>query len=149
MEPVFEFPLSLDKHGPQTLARRLHQQLRAAIVEQRLAAGTPLPSTRRVAQSYGVARNTVIAAYDLLMAEGFIVTRPGAAAEVADLAQWRQMAPRTRTRTRPAPPPAIDWRKAQSSEKPIGSAATAASARGFHLGLPDHRWFATDVWRRL
>ena len=25
----------------------------------------------------------------------------------------------------------------------------AASARGFHLGLPDHRWFATDVWRRL
>ncbi|HVW53413.1 MAG TPA: PLP-dependent aminotransferase family protein [Trinickia sp.] len=151
MEPVFEFPLSLDKHGPQTLARRLHQQLRAAIVEQRLAAGTPLPSTRRVAQAYGVARNTVIAAYDLLMAEGFIVTRPGAAAEVADLAQWRQMAPRTRTRnrTRPAPAPAIDWRKAQSSEKPIGSTATAASARGFHLGLPDHRWFATDVWRRL
>ncbi|MBU6486541.1 MAG: hypothetical protein KGQ57_01810 [Burkholderiales bacterium] len=38
MEPVFEFPLALDKRGPQTLARRLHQQLRAAIVEQRLAA---------------------------------------------------------------------------------------------------------------
>lgn len=157
MEPVFEFSLLLDKHGPHTLARRLHQQLRATIVEQRLAAGAQLPSTRRVAQAYGIARNTVIAAYDLLMAEGFIVTRPGAAAEVADLSQWRHRAPRKRTRARPVLPPAIDSRKAQSSEKHIASAATAtaaaqasaASARGFHLGLPDHRWFATEVWRRL
>lgn len=155
MEPVFAFPLSFDKRGPQTLARRLHLQLRAAIVEQRLAAGTRLPSTRRVAQAYGIARNTVIAAYDLLMAEGFIVTRPGASAEVADLAKWRQVAPSKRTRTRPVLPPSIDWREAESSEEHAACTATAtarppaASARGFHLGLPDHRWFAADVWRRL
>ena len=85
MEPVFAFPIDLGKRGPERRVQRLHQQLRAAIIERRLAAGARLPSTRRVAQAYGIARNSVIAAYDLLMAEGFIVTRPGAAAEVADL----------------------------------------------------------------
>lgn len=151
MEPVFEFPLELDKRGHESLAHRLHQRLRAAIVEQRLPAGSRLPSTRRVAQAYGIARNTVIAAYDLLMAEGFIVTRAGAAAEVADLGLERKAGNRKRVPRQPMLHPSIDWRKAAPSK----ARATHAIRPGltvpgsFELGVPEHRWFPSDVWRRL
>jgi GntR family transcriptional regulator / MocR family aminotransferase len=158
MEPVFEFALALDKRGRERLAQRLHQRLRAAIVEQRLPAGARLPSTRRVAQAYGIARNTVIAAYDLLMAEGFIVTRPGASARVADWAPALAARP-ARGRTRPprlaASSPAIDRLPPPVAaggahvDGASHSALPASPPRGFHLGVPEHRWFPSDVWRRL
>lgn len=161
MEPVFEFPLALDKRGRESLAQRLHQRLRAAIVEQRLPAGAQLPSTRRVAQAYGIARNTVIAAYDLLMAEGFIVTRPGASARVADWApalgarSARPARGRTRAHQLAASSPAIDRLPAPVAagaahvDGASRSAVPATATRGFHLGVPEHRWFPSDVWRRL
>ena len=145
MEPVFAFPIDLGKRGPERRVQRLHQQLRAAIIERRLAAGARLPSTRRVAQAYGIARNSVIAAYDLLMAEGFIVTRPGAAAEVADLGAPGSTGGRKRTPRLSSPPPMVPVRKAAPSTVPARHSAT----RGFALGVPDHRWFPSDVWRRL
>jgi hypothetical protein len=57
--------------------RRLHEQLRAAILDGRIKAGAALPSTRQARRGLGIARNTVIAAYDLLIAEGYVVPRPG------------------------------------------------------------------------
>jgi len=159
MEPVFEFPLALDKHGRESLAQQLHQRLRAAIVEQRLPAGAPLPSTRRVAQAYGIARNTVIAAYDLLMAEGFIVTRPGASARVANWApalaalpaRGRKRSPRLAVSSSIIDrlPPSTLAADAGRVEGASHSAVRASAPPGFHLGVPDHRWFPSDVWRRL
>ena len=161
MEPVFEFPLALDKRGRESLAQRLHQRLRAAIVEQRLPAGAPLPSTRRVAQAYGIARNTVIAAYDVLMAEGFIVTRPGASARVADWAPALAALPgrgRKRTPRLAASSSGMDRPPNETNatiaadtshaEDAPHSSLRASAPRGFHLGVPDHHWFPSDVWRR-
>jgi len=57
----------------------LHVRLREAIVhgvlERRLALGAPLPSTRRLADLLGVSRNTVVSAYDLLVQDGFLLSR--------------------------------------------------------------------------
>lgn len=47
-----------------------------------LGAGDPLPSTRALAAELGVARGTVVAAYEQLDGEGYIRTRQGAAARV-------------------------------------------------------------------
>lgn len=148
MEPVFEFPLEPDKRGKTPLAQWLHHRLRAAIVEQRLRAGARLPSTRRVADAYGIARNTVITAYDLLMAEGFIVTRPGAAAEVAELALARNTSGRGRPARLAAAAPGID-RRASPPETSSTTHGSSPASGGFVLGVPDHRWFPADVWRRL
>jgi len=57
-EPVFEFPLSFGTGGTGGLVRQLHGQLRAAILDRRLLPGSRLPSTRRVAGAYRLARNT-------------------------------------------------------------------------------------------
>ena len=89
MEPVFPFDVSLPTRGAGRIARDLHQQLRAAILEGRLVAGAELPATRRVADALGIGRNTAVTAYDLLIAEGYVVPRAGAKAVVAEIAQRR------------------------------------------------------------
>jgi len=57
--------------------RRVEHALRRAIVEGRLAPGERMPSTRAFAVDLGVARNTVLDAYEQLTAEGYLMTRPG------------------------------------------------------------------------
>ncbi|MFK5073677.1 GntR family transcriptional regulator, partial [Klebsiella pneumoniae] len=55
------------------------------VVEGRLAAGETLPSTRAFADDLGVARGTVVAAYETLVGEGYLLARPGARTVVAEL----------------------------------------------------------------
>src|SRR5258705_3533290 len=58
----------------------LFLQIARAIAEHirrgRLRAGEPLPGTRSLASTLGVHRNTVIAAFQELAAEGWITTSP-------------------------------------------------------------------------
>src|ERR1700684_3225203 len=83
MEPLLPFAIHLPERGTRTLLHDLHRQLRSAIVEGRLRPGLRLPSTRSIAEAYGVSRNTAVAAYDLLLGEGYIVARRGSGTEVA------------------------------------------------------------------
>ncbi|GAB2698553.1 MocR-like pyridoxine biosynthesis transcription factor PdxR [Kitasatospora kifunensis] len=104
-------------------ARRagLESELRAAIREGRLTAGALLPSTRGLAQELGLSRGTVTAAYDQLVEEGYLTTRPGAGTTVAELP--------------PGPSPASD------------SVRPAATARhDLRPGLPDVSAFPVRAW---
>ncbi|HMA50803.1 MAG TPA: winged helix-turn-helix domain-containing protein, partial [Magnetospirillaceae bacterium] len=80
-----ELPLDLPPRGSRQLRRALHGQLRAAILDGRLAAGLRLPASRVLAGQLGLSRNSVVAVYDLLLAEGYIEARPGAGNFVARL----------------------------------------------------------------
>ena len=62
----------------------LESALRSAIRQGRLPAGTLLPSTRGLAQELGLSRGTVSAAYDQLVEEGHLTTRPGSGTTVAE-----------------------------------------------------------------
>ncbi len=63
----------------------LEDGLRSAIQTRRLAAGALLPSSRALAGDLGIARGTVVAVYEQLVAEGYLVARQGAGTVVADL----------------------------------------------------------------
>ena len=63
--------------------RGLEVALREAIRTGRLASGDSLPSSRGLAADLGIARATVVAAYDRLVAEGYLASRPGALTRVA------------------------------------------------------------------
>ncbi|MBV8391627.1 MAG: GntR family transcriptional regulator, partial [Alphaproteobacteria bacterium] len=67
--------LTLDPASPQPLHRQIGEQLRAAILERRLAPGTRLPSSRLMASELECARGTVLLALDQLVAEGYLVAR--------------------------------------------------------------------------
>jgi GntR family transcriptional regulator/MocR family aminotransferase len=60
------------------LRAQIEGGLREAIGSGRLPAGTPLPSTRALAADLGVTRGVVVAAYDQLLAEGYLLARQGA-----------------------------------------------------------------------
>ncbi len=89
--------------GPKTetpLSRQIYLQLRSQILNGTLAAGFRLPASRELAAELQVARNTVLTAYELLMAEGFITGQHGSGTYVAENASLETAAP-------PASPAAI------------------------------------------
>ena len=59
--------------------------LRGAIIGGRLAPGTRLPSSRALAAELGCARATVVAAYEQLVAEGYLLAAVGAGTTVASV----------------------------------------------------------------
>jgi GntR family transcriptional regulator/MocR family aminotransferase len=69
-------PITLDRRSSSPLHRQVSQQIARAI---RMGAAGRLPSSRLLARLLGVSRNTVLTAYDELVADGFIQGRRGAA----------------------------------------------------------------------
>jgi GntR family transcriptional regulator / MocR family aminotransferase len=62
----------------------LRDRLRAAVQGGRLRLCQPLPSTRELARTLGLARGTVISAIEHLKAEGYLKSTPGSRIFVAD-----------------------------------------------------------------
>jgi len=70
--------LVLPPRGQGTTATRwLYGALRSAILDGRLRPGARLPATRDLARRYGVSRGTVVEAYAMLEAEGYVRGRTG------------------------------------------------------------------------
>ena len=68
-------PLLQEEKIPRYIA--LFRALRQSIIEGKMIAGAKLPASRPLAQSLKLSRNTVKSAFELLLAEGYIETRPG------------------------------------------------------------------------
>jgi GntR family transcriptional regulator / MocR family aminotransferase len=145
MKPVFSFDVVLPARGQGTARQSLYEQLRSAILDGRIAPGTKLPATRHVATGLGVARNTVLAAYDLLIAEGYVIPRPGAKAVVVDVTARRS---RSALRTMPA---LVNRRMNPLWLAPAFKREQRRTLpeRCFRLGIPEYRFFPHDTWRRL
>ena len=100
--------LRLEGEGP--LQRQLYRALRAANLGGRLRAGARLPSTRTLAKELILSRNTVLGAYEQLLAEGYAYTRGGsgtyvAQALAADSGRAGRTAAAPRTGARDGSPP--------------------------------------------
>ena len=80
---VPELLLAMDREGPVALHRQLERGLQEAIRKGRLGAGAALPSTRSLADELGVSRGVVVEAYEQLVAEGYLESRPGGKTRVA------------------------------------------------------------------
>ena len=79
-----QIPVLLDRSRREPLTSQLVEQLRDAIRHARIRGGTRLPSSRRLAEQLSVSRNTVIRAYDTLIIEGYVESRPASGIFVAD-----------------------------------------------------------------
>ena len=120
-----ELLVPLRRDGGEPLARQLEQQLREAVRSERLAPDATLPSSRALAAQVGVARGVVVAAYEQLVAEGYLISRPGGSTRVARV-------PGTPARPRPAStPPAfeIDFRPGRPDLREFPRAAWLKSVR--------------------
>ena len=80
--------LQLDGLGP--LHAQLTRALKPALAHGREGQGSRLPPTRALARELGVSRNTVLAAYEQLRAEGFLDGRVGSGSYVTPPARTAQ-----------------------------------------------------------
>ena len=72
----------------RSLYDRLTGCIRRDILEGRLPAGSRLPSKRCAAAAWGISVVTVVAAYDQLLAEGYLVSEQRRGYYVAQVEQW-------------------------------------------------------------
>ncbi len=63
----------LDAEKPQSLQSQLRQALVKAILDNRIPVDVPLPSSRELSRQLGVARNTVVLAYQHLIDENYLL----------------------------------------------------------------------------
>jgi GntR family transcriptional regulator/MocR family aminotransferase len=128
-------------HGPgaEPLRRQLFQRLRQAILEGRLAAGSALPGSRALAEGLAISRNTVTAAYEHLLAEGYVQSdRQGT--RVAALSQARDVPPGTRWGAQL--PPTADR---LAHIRP--GAARPGAGHALSPGMPALSQFPSAAWR--
>ena len=142
--------VALDRESDLPLHRQLFDALRQAILAGRLRPGTRLPSTRVMASDLGVARNTVMAAFEQLVAEGYLQARVGSGTTVTAI----------------APDMLLNIAAAPSDTYTMGPTELSLSARGrvlagtvrgipdprrraFQPGLPAFDEFPFGTWSRL
>lgn len=77
--------IHLDSHTNIPLYEQIYQEIKKRILEKELQTGEKLPSTRGLAASLGVSRNTIDTAYYQLLAEGYIDTAPKSGFYVCNL----------------------------------------------------------------
>src|SRR6201991_1501130 len=150
-QAMLELAITLPPRGSGAVMRVLHKELRAAILDGRLKPGLRLPSTRILADAWGVSRNTVMGAYDLLLSEGYLFARHGAGTYVAEVLPQR--AERIPLPEEPEGEPdarlSAFWRAPPAYlGKPWVSSTASANAL-FRLGVPDTSSFPFHIWRRL
>jgi GntR family transcriptional regulator / MocR family aminotransferase len=145
--------LSLDGHGP--IYQQIYRALRGAILSGALPPHTRLSSTRSLAHETGVSRNTVVIAYEQLLAEGYIVGQLGSgtfvAPEIPDVAHT--VVERTRVANAADDASAYDCSayatRARMAPSPVMRPPRPAIRYDFRYGLPDLEAFPFDIWRKL
>lgn len=87
MARTFNYPtwsaIALDRSAAVPLHEQVFEQLRQGMLLGKLAKGSRLPPSRQLATELQVSRNTVVLAYDRLLAEGYVSGRTGAGTYVA------------------------------------------------------------------
>ena len=73
--PVQDAIIYIDPQQPMNLQNQIRQKLVDGILNGSFAPGMKLPSSRKLAQQLDVARNTVVATYQQLIADGYLVSR--------------------------------------------------------------------------
>ncbi|GHO63805.1 GntR family transcriptional regulator [Ktedonobacter sp. SOSP1-52] len=142
MRASLDLPITLDREHEQSLHVQLAQQVRKAIVDGLLSAGTQLPSTRALAAALTVSRNVIVAAYDELFAEGYLEGRRGSGTYVS------QDLPSRPHSSRPSPSPSPRW--VRPTTLPVSHPPSSEpNMIEFRLGTPTIAPLSTRVWHEI
>ncbi len=142
--------LALDAASAVPLHKQIGRQIRAAILERRLAPGLKLPSSRLMAAELNVARGTILQAMDQLVAEGYLVAQAGSGLSVAaNLPDEMLVSPSIeKPRVAPTPAPTLSRRTIATLAR-LGPDSTIAAPIAFPTGQPDREAFPFPLWAKL
>ncbi len=137
--------LPLDRDAATPLFRQLYEQVKSAILRGAITSGMQLPPTRTLCELLSVSRQTVLNAYDLLTAEGYLSGSVGRGTFISSNLPI----------TRPRPKPSKTLLRPLSARGMAFHDAMGAPThhngplRAFRVGMPGIDHFPFDQWSRL
>ena len=132
-----QLSIILGETDKATLQAQIFDQIRSMILNGQLRGDDPLPTTRELSVQLGVSRNTAVLAYERLIAEGYLRTKPYVGTFVSlDLPDTAFLSTQG---AGTAPAPTSD--AAGEEPQPPG-----VSLRTHQLAKPDRRRLAADFW---
>ncbi|HEY4387914.1 MAG TPA: PLP-dependent aminotransferase family protein, partial [Ktedonobacteraceae bacterium] len=145
--------LELDRQSTTPLFRQIYSRLREAILSGYLEGGTRLPPTRELAEELEISRNTVVNAFEQLIAEGYLESKIGAGTYVTHVLPENIF--KTAIRTRDAADEAAStgvtisrW-GASLKAKSVTPIRYAQHPRAFQPGVPAIDAFPFELWAKL
>ncbi|ELW84611.1 bacterial regulatory s, gntR family protein [Acinetobacter sp. 766875] len=147
MAKVVELPsiAKIDKSKGK-ISAQLTQALREAVQSGDLQPGDPLPSSRELAQTLGVARGTIIEAYDQLLAEGVFSSQARIGTYVSHALTKKTVLESSQKETISSSIPltksALCYAEVLKEFKPLPHAPFAVS-------VPIARTQPSDIWRKF
>ena len=144
-----QVPITVDRRSAVPLQRQIYENWRRGILDGRFRRGDRVPSTRELADALGLARATVTAAYDQLVAEGYFEGVPGSGTFVCrtipDEPLFRPAAGRG---TAPAAPVRLSRYASRLRDWPARPPLLPGMVDLARTG-PDLAGFPFPLWRRL
>ncbi len=134
----------LDRSATTPLFRQLYAEVKAAVLRGALGPGMQLPPTRELCRLLSVSRQTVLNAWDQLMAEGYLSGTVGKGTFIASQLPTAVQSPAPRGLMRPLSARGHDYAAAM---KNVGF--HAGKIRAFRASMPGLDLFPFDVWSRL
>ena len=144
--------MPVDSRSAAPLYRQLYERVRNSILQGRLAPGTRLPSSRALSNELNLSRNTVILAYEQLLAEGYVEGKTGAGTFVSrhlpedffEIADSHSAAPgMARTQA------VLSRRGTDFTSGPETLAQRARAPRAVERVLPAIDGFPVKTWARI
>ncbi len=143
-------PLELKNGSKKPLQVQIFDQIRSMILDGRLKSGDSLPASRLLSEQMGVSRNTTLLAYDRLIAEGYIETKPSVGTFVSSSLPETALHLRCRSETKfnggAYCLPQVQY---SSRVQRVVNPHRAKLAQDFWIGRPDPASFPLHKWRRL
>jgi GntR family transcriptional regulator / MocR family aminotransferase len=135
-----------------SLQTQIREALVSAILDRNLDQEEPIPSTRKMAKSLGVSRNTVVLAYQGLLDDGYLVARERSGYFVSEKALSESIPATRRTTVKPKQQSSVDWQarlkhNVANNEFPTKPQDWQKYPYPFIYGQVDHNLFPLAEWR--
>lgn len=141
--------IRIDPSGRDSLQLQVYESVRRAILTGVLLPGTRLPSSRTLAEDLGVARLTVVLAFEQLVAEGYLTARVGAGTFVnGELPTVDALLPAS-TSVDVMRHPRLSRRGITLSKVPRIVRKLEGPPRAFRIGTPALDRFPIRLWNSL
>lgn len=148
-----QLAIRLDHQDSRSLQFQLFEQIRSMILRGLLRSGESLPPSRILSEQIGVSRNTVVLAYERLLLEGYLESRPSVGTFVSGaLPESAIFTDAAGCRTQPLLAGGEDVEHGLDVRVPRAQAVVnprAGLAHDFWVGRPAADSFPIKEWRRL
>jgi GntR family transcriptional regulator/MocR family aminotransferase len=154
---LFSIAVTLDTENNIPYYVQVYEELRSAILTGRLPASMKLPSTRTLSDHLDVSRNTIVTAFEQLLAEGYLEGKTGSGTFVACRLPEDLLKVRVKERVRSVNKPRIPRlsRRGQVMRAtPIGGSVPPGPLRpksvaAFRPNMPALDAFPVETWLKI